>query len=636
MEEESTLRQKLSRRSRPVPSRLLRVLLWMPRIRTRLEHGSSLHSLHERIERDLSTFSVIWASTHRYRKLPVVVIDSWDDPNVLTDDKLRKWREQLAPIFERRAEFEWRLTVGFWLGQSLLGTSATAADNQKAADWWIDARAARRRPLAILHVGPHKMASSSLQAAIASFAGTLEKDGFDTPGLASGTQRLAAAAAHLRCGGNDGNRAQNETVPTLTSSLSCGDVDAKHGWGELVHALVTARHAGRSIVLSAEDFGLPETNIETLASALHDFDVKVVVMYQPLFEWMASVHGQNAWHGWRSPRNSGQGLDHLLQCVAEYKDDDEHSLPCRELNAMDLSEVAEQYTPLVDWLTEDAVGTFLLAHTPAVLGRYALFSSVHMQTLTTNRDPNELLVDFFCNGWTPQTCALVSERGQRDKSIAFERGGEDDNEGVRALEVAIEGMRAGWLPESFSAIKATHLIIDVIREMEFQVPLRCLGVHERDVLFRSTIAAEQWLSRHAAEMFSSRTYTPDEQEIRMAFTCVHRFSNSGIPVCAHLTALKNVVQACRWYLAVLQRRRTHSQESRVAIGHCSQERTATDRWGGTLPTGPSHPGAIRGWRPPQAARACRLGTCGRLRLGGEAGRDGCALRRPSIQPLHER
>ena len=89
---------------------------------------------------------------------------------MLTADKLSKWREQLAPIFERRAEFEWRLTVGFWLGQSLLGTSATAADNEMAADWWIDARAARRRPLAILHVGPRKMASSSL-AAIANFAG---------------------------------------------------------------------------------------------------------------------------------------------------------------------------------------------------------------------------------------------------------------------------------------------------------------------------------------------------------------------------------------------------------------------------------------------------------------------------------
>ena len=459
------------------------------------------------------------------------MIDSWDDPNVLTDDKLRKWREQLAPVFERRAEFEWRLTVGFWLGQSLLGTSATAADNEKAADWWIDARAARRRPLAILHVGPNTMASSNLQAAITSFAGTLQKDGFDTPGLASGTQRLAAAAAHLRCrGNNEHGGARNETEPTLISS-NCGDADAKQGWGELVHALVTARHAGRSIVLSAEDFGLPETNIEMLASALHDFEVKVVVMYQPLFEWMASVHVQNAWRELRGARNSGQGLRSLLQCVAEYKEDDELSLPCRKLNAKNLSEVAEQYTPLVDWLTEDAVEDFLPAYTPAVLGRYALFSSVYMQTLTTNSDPNELLVHFFCNGWTPETCAVISERAQRDKSIVMRGVGRDDDEGLRALEVAIEGMRAGWLPESFSVIEATRLIINVIHDMGFEVPLRCLGVHERDILFRSTIAAEQWLSRHAAEMFTSGTYAPNEQEIRQAFTCAIAARTARIDVC---------------------------------------------------------------------------------------------------------
>ena len=89
-------------------------------------------------------------------------------------------------------------------------------------------------------------------------------------------------------------------------------------------------------------------------------------------------------------------------------------------------------------------------------------------------------------------------------------------------------MRAGWLPESFSAIEATRLMIDVIRETEFQVPLRCLGVHERDVLFRSTIAAEQWLSRHADEIFASKTYVPDEQEIRKAFTYVNHYLNSEI------------------------------------------------------------------------------------------------------------
>ena len=394
------------------------------------------------------------------------------------------------------------------------------------------------------------MASSSLQAAIASLAGTLQKDGFDTPGVASGTQRLAAAAAHLRCKDNAEYVAQNETGPTFPSSSSCGDAETKHGWGELVHALVTARHAGRSIVLSAEDFGLPETNIETLASALHDFDVKVVVTYQPLFEWVPSVHLQNAWP---KLRNSGQSLHHLLQCVVDdRKDDDEDSLPCRELSAVSLSDVAEQYTPLVDWLTEDAVENVLPAHSPAVLGRYALFSSVHMQTLEANSDPNELLVHFFCNGWTPQTCAVISERAQRDKSINFGREVGDNEEGVRAFEVAIEGMRAGWLPQSISAVEATRLIINVIREVGFEVPLRCLGMHERDVLFRSTISAEQWLSKHAADILASGIYAPDEPEIRNAFMCVIVARTVELR-CVHLIlARATVAQACRWYLAVLQ------------------------------------------------------------------------------------
>jgi hypothetical protein len=53
-------------------------------------------------------------------------------------------------------------------------------------------------------------------------------------------------------------------------------------------------------------------------------------------------------------------------------------------------------------------------------------------------------------------------------------------------------------------------------------------VHERDVLFRSTIAAEQWLSRHADDLFASKTYAPDEQEIRKAFTYIHHYLNSEI------------------------------------------------------------------------------------------------------------
>jgi hypothetical protein len=72
-----------------------------------------------------------------YRKLPVVVIDSWDDASALTEENLAAWREKLAPHFEkvRRTELERRLTLDFWYSESLRGTSAApAAPTSKEAD----------------------------------------------------------------------------------------------------------------------------------------------------------------------------------------------------------------------------------------------------------------------------------------------------------------------------------------------------------------------------------------------------------------------------------------------------------------------------------------------------------------------
>ena len=101
----------------------------------------------------------------RYRKLPVVVVDSFEDPQVVNKEKLLEWRKQLAPYFasQQRTELERRLTLNFWLGQSLHGTSAALPDVDEAEDWWIDARATQSLPLALVHVGPHKMGSTTLQ-----------------------------------------------------------------------------------------------------------------------------------------------------------------------------------------------------------------------------------------------------------------------------------------------------------------------------------------------------------------------------------------------------------------------------------------------------------------------------------------
>ena len=95
----------------------------------------------------------------------MVVIDSFEDPRVINKEKLLEWRQQLAPRFgsRQRSELEKRLTLNFWLGQSLQGTSVAFPGVEEAEDWWIDARAAKTLPLALIHVGPHKMGSTTLQ-----------------------------------------------------------------------------------------------------------------------------------------------------------------------------------------------------------------------------------------------------------------------------------------------------------------------------------------------------------------------------------------------------------------------------------------------------------------------------------------
>ena len=295
-----------------------------------------------------------------YRKLPVVVIDSWDDASALTEENLAAWREQLAPHFEkvRRTELERRLTLDFWYSESLRGTSAAPAapTSKEADDWWIDARALKRAPMAVLHVGPHKMGSSSIQAGIATFKYELAKDGFDVPGIKSGRQRLGAVAAQLRCfhkPSHTVNATINESNLLFPSPMLCKDKDVRAGWKNLLRAVEQAHSRGRSLMLSTEDFDLPEVDLEQLAEALHDFNLTTVVMLRPFFSWIGSIHGQVAGRDLRGVRNSGQDVHYLLQCVAE--EEGVEKAACGTLKDKPLSEVAEQYTPLVDWLTEATI-----------------------------------------------------------------------------------------------------------------------------------------------------------------------------------------------------------------------------------------------------------------------------------------
>jgi hypothetical protein len=436
-----------------------------------------------------------------YRKLPVVVVDSFEDPRVISKEKLLEWRQQLAPYFgsRQRGELEKRLTLNFWLGHSLSGTSAALPGVEEADDWWIDARAARSLPLALVHVGPHKMGSTALQTAIATYKDALGKDGFEVPAVQSGRQRLAAAAMSLRCKAGAA-RVGNATVDRFPCPLECGDPEVKDGWRDLQKTLTSARQTRRSIILSAEDLDLPETNIEDLAGNLHDFNMTTVVMYRPFNEWMVSVHGMTAGHDLRGVRNSGQDVHYLLQCMAEdaqLKDGEMPKHRCRELVAKNLSDVAEQYTPLVEWMTEDRIQRFLPTFSSNLVSRYSRYGEIRTQQISSDASPHQLVKDFFCRGWTPHTCAAVHERLAREDLLVM--GTDSANAGgdevdVQALEVAIEAMRAGWLPTTISALDAARHVKRVVLDKQLEVPMRCLRSSGRGHLLRQTLSSGEALS----------------------------------------------------------------------------------------------------------------------------------------------
>merc|ERR1719149_307181 len=221
----------------------------------------------------------------------------------------------------------------------------------------------------------------------------------------------------------------------------------------------------------------------------------MVVMYRPFFEWMISVHGQNAGKDLHGVRNSGQDVHHLLQCLAE----EEISPHCETLNSRNLSDLAMQYTPFVDWMTAERMQLYLPTFTPAVVRRYSAFSKVRVQNIASTDDSYELVNRFFCRGWSPQTCKVA-------KTL----------EALHALEAAIAAKKAGWLEPDESALKVMRFILADIKKGMLTIPLQCLDNATRDRLYNTTYDAEAEL----AGLVAHRADAPNtpEAELRADFS----------------------------------------------------------------------------------------------------------------------
>jgi hypothetical protein len=339
----------------------------------------------------------------------------------------------------------------------------------------------KRQPMAILHVGPHKMGSTSVQAAVATFHPQLTEDGFMVPGILDGYQRLYAAASYLRC-----PKGQVEPCPHMTCPLKCDDYEVQQGWGDLWSALDTAREKGQSVILSAEDFDRPDVRVKELFNALHGFNVTTVVMYRHYFEWIASVYGHLRAHEL-----------YALECAVGIPEGCWGSVGWEERRTNTLEDAARRYTPLVKWLTKDRLDKYLEIFTPEVLQRFAKFGAVDTIMIDTQSEgtPEGTLEEaFLCRGATPKACEAAREAAREKRADASVRGkrlgtkkgdtlvlNEADTIGTLALELAVVASIEGLLPASADAHDAVSRLTAYMTEHSADfVPVHCLAEPHAD------------------------------------------------------------------------------------------------------------------------------------------------------------
>ena len=142
---------------------------------------------------------------------------------------------------------------------------------------------------AIVHVGPHKTGTTSLQLALEHQREVLLRDNFDLVpkrfegGHWTGPKSGANVANCLLRGKGD----EPSFRPLVKHNINCTQVLT-----QFENFLDHARLANRNIILSAERFDDSQMNIPALVIALRGFETSIVVMHRPYFDWLRSCYTQ--------------------------------------------------------------------------------------------------------------------------------------------------------------------------------------------------------------------------------------------------------------------------------------------------------------------------------------------------------
>lgn len=170
---------------------------------------------------------------------------------------------------------------------------------------------AAARPKCLLHVGPHKTGTTTLQSALQAHANLLQQDGWHQPQR----QQFSATYPGAKHFANVGLFLQGDN-PNSKAPV----------WQHFLSWIRARVRANESIVLSSETLGKASVNRSLLASVLAPFKTTVVVGYRIFFDWILSVIRESTYQ-------AGRDMDAINKSMLE-------SLPLsRSLHAMVICKV---------------------------------------------------------------------------------------------------------------------------------------------------------------------------------------------------------------------------------------------------------------------------------------------------------
>jgi hypothetical protein len=128
-----------------------------------------------------------------------------------------------------------------------------------------------KRPFAVVHIGPHKAASTYIESVLADKAHDLQKQGVYWPSFATNAKSVSAFAASLEHG--DGTK--TDALKSMTTFFE------------------DSLRLQRNIIIASETFGTQSAKaVRYLHSLLTGFEVRIVYVYRETLAHMISLYFQ--------------------------------------------------------------------------------------------------------------------------------------------------------------------------------------------------------------------------------------------------------------------------------------------------------------------------------------------------------